>query len=262
MDRVGNLMVGLSKRLLTIAEHVPQGSKLADIGSDHALLPVYLAQKGIIVSAIAGELNAGPFAAALKQVMEAGLNSFIEVRQGDGLEVIASGEVDVITIAGMGGLLIVQILTQGIAKLDQVQRIILQPNVGEEVVRRWLVEQGWFLSEEYIIQEDGKTYEVLVADRSEQAVDRNQFLYQERQIAGKTINTARLLAMGPYLLTQADPIWIRKWQDELIKLQRILDQLAKSQQESSLHRQKLIQDEMLEIQEVLACSQKVNPSFK
>jgi tRNA (adenine22-N1)-methyltransferase len=255
-------MVGLSKRLLKIAEHVPQGSKLADIGSDHALLPVYLAQQGVIISGIAGELNAGPYSAALKQVEEAGLKSYIEVRLGDGLEVIASGEVDVITIAGMGGLLIVQILTEGIAKLDQVQRMVLQPNVGEEVVRRWLLEQGWFLNEEYIIQEDGKTYEVLVADRSEQAANLNQILYQERQLAGKMINTARLLAMGPYLLTQADPIWIQKWQDELIKLQRIVDQLTRSQQESSLQRQKLIQDEMLEIQEVLACSQKVKPSFK
>jgi tRNA (adenine22-N1)-methyltransferase len=255
-------MVGLSKRLLTIAEHVPQGSKLADIGSDHALLPVYLAQKGITVSAIAGELNAGPYAAALKQVAEAGLKSCIEVRKGDGLEVIASGEVDVITIAGMGGLLIVQILTQGIAKLDQVQRLILQPNVGEEVVRRWLMEQNWFLSEEYIIQEDGKTYEVLIADRSEQANDLNQILYQERQIAGKIINQERLIAMGPYLLTQSDPIWIQKWQDELFKLQRIVEQLTRSEQEASLQRQQQIQNEMLEIQEVIACSQKAKPSYK
>jgi tRNA (adenine22-N1)-methyltransferase len=255
-------MVVLSKRLLKIAEHVPEGSKLADIGSDHALLPVYLAQHGLIVSAIAGELNAGPFAAALKQVEEADLKICIEVRKGDGLEVIVSGEVDVITIAGMGGQLIVQILMQGIAKLDQVQRLVLQPNVGEEAVRRWLVEQGWFLSGEYIIHEDGKTYEVLIADRLKQTESMNQTLYQDRQIAGKTIKSARLLAMGPYLITQADPIWIRKWEDELIKLQRIVDQLTKSQQESSLHRQKLIQDEMLDIQEVLACSQKVKPSYK
>jgi tRNA (adenine22-N1)-methyltransferase len=255
-------MVVLSKRLLKIAEHVPQGSKLADIGSDHALLPVYLAQHGLIVSAIAGELNAGPYAAALKQVEEADLKRYIEVRHGDGLEVIASGEADVITIAGMGGLLIVQILMQSIAKLEHVQRLILQPNVGEEAVRRWLMEQGWFLSGENIIQEDGKTYEVLIADRVEHAAGLNQALYQERQIAGKSIKSERLLAMGPYLLAQADPIWVRKWEDELNKLQRIADQLTRSQQETSIYRQKLIQDEMLDIKEVLACSQKVKPSFK
>lgn len=255
-------MVGLSKRLLKIAEHVPHGSRLADIGSDHALLPVYLAQHGYIASAIAGELNGGPFAAALKQVQEAGLAHKIQVRQGDGLEVIGSGEVDAITIAGMGGLLIVQILTQGIAKLERVQRLILQPNVGEEVVRRWLKEQGWFLSAEYILHEDGKTYEVLIADRLEQAESLNQALYQERLLAGKTISTERLFAMGPYLLTEADPIWGQKWQDELTKLQHIVEQLSRSQQESSQQRKKLIQDEMIDIQEVLACLQKVKPSFK
>jgi tRNA (adenine22-N1)-methyltransferase len=255
-------MVALSKRLLKIAENVPPGSRLADIGSDHALLPVYLAQHGYIASAIAGELNGGPFTAAVKQVQEAGLKHKIEVRQGDGLEVISSGEVEVITIAGMGGLLIVQILTQGIAKLEKVQRLILQPNVGEEVVRRWLVEQGWFLSAEYILQEDGKIYEVLVADRLEQAASLNQALYQERLLAEKAISADRLFSMGPYLSTEADPIWAQKWQDELIKLQHIVEQLSRSQQESSLHRQKQIQVEMSDIQEVLACLQKVKPSFK
>jgi tRNA (adenine22-N1)-methyltransferase len=255
-------MVGLSKRLLLIAGHVPQGCRLADIGSDHALLPVFLAQHGYIASAIAGELNDGPFAAALKQVQEAGLSDKIKVCLGDGLDVLALGEVDVITIAGMGGLLIVQILMQGIAKLDQVQRLVLQPNVGEEAVRRWLKKHGWFLSAEYIIQEDGKTYEVLIADRVVKAESMNLALYQDRQIVDKTVKSDRLLAMGPYLITQADPIWIQKWVDELSKLQRIVDELAKSTQETSIQRRMLIQNEMLDIQEVLACSQKVKPSFK
>jgi tRNA (adenine22-N1)-methyltransferase len=257
MDRVGCLMIVLSKRLLKIAENVQQGSKLADIGSDHALLPVYLAQHQIVVSAIAGELNAGPFAAAAKQVEEAGLQHLIEVRQGDGLEVITSGEVEVITIAGMGGQLIVHILSQGITKLAQVQRLILQPNVGEETVRRWLVEQSWFLVNESILQEDGKTYVVMTADRSEQAVVLNQALYEERLIEGKTIDSERLLIMGPYLIAQADPVWLRKWEVELVNLQRIVEQLSLSQQEASLQRQQLIKNEMMEIQEVLACSQKV-----
>jgi tRNA (adenine22-N1)-methyltransferase len=252
-------MVVLSKRLMKIAENVTHGSKLGDIGSDHALLPVYLAQQKWIVSAIAGELNAGPFAAASKQVEEAELKHIIEVRQGDGLEVVNPGEVDVITIAGMGGQLIVQILSQGLAKLEQVQRLVLQPNVGEEAVRRWLVEQGWFLSNEVILQEDGKTYVVMTADRSNDAKSLNQALYQDRFIANKKIDSDRLLVMGPYLLTQADPIWIRKWEEELNKLQRIVEQLSQSHQETSIHRQRMITEEMVEIQEVLACSQKVKP---
>lgn len=255
-------MVGLSQRLLTIAQHVPFGSKLADIGSDHALLPVFLAQKGLIASAIAGELNTGPYTAALTQVAEANLGNDIDVRQGDGLEVISAGEVDVITIAGMGGLLIVQILTQGQSKLEHVRRLILQPNVGEAVVRDWLLEQGWFLSGEAIIQEDGKIYEVLIADRMEQAAEENRILYQSREMANKIINTERLLAMGPYLINLADPIWVHKWEEEIIKLKRIVEQLNRSDQTVSLARQARIKHEILEIQEVLACSLKVKPSFK
>jgi tRNA (adenine22-N1)-methyltransferase len=255
-------MIVLSKRLMKIAENVTKGARLADIGSDHALLPVFLAQQKWIVSAVAGELNAGPFAAASKQVEEAGLNHVIEVRQGDGLEVINGGEVDVITIAGMGGQLIVQILTQGLAKLDQVSRLVLQPNVGEDVVRRWLLEQGWFLSSEVIIEEDGKTYVVLTADRLREADRLNQVLYQERLIANKKVDSDRLIAMGPYLITEAGPIWVRKWEEEWHKMQRIVEQLSQSKQEASIHRQRLIVEEMAEIQEVLACSQKVKPSSK
>jgi len=140
--------------------------------------------------------------------------------------------------------------------------LILQPNVGEEVVRRWLVEQDWFLSAEYILQEDGKIYEVLVADRLEQAASLNQALYEERVLAEKTISPERLYAMGPYLSAEINPIWVLKWQDELSQLQHIVEQLSRSQQEASLNRQKLIQAEMIDIQEVLACLQKVKPSFK
>lgn len=255
-------MVGLSKRLLLIAEHVPQGSRLADIGSDHGLLPVYLAQNGIIVSAIAGELNRGPFTAAFKQVQATGMSSKIMVRQGNGLEVINTDEADVITIAGMGGLLIVQILTEGIAKLKGIKRLVLQPNVGEEAVRRWLLEQGWFLSAECILEEDGKIYEVLIADRIEQAESKNRLMYKERNVDHTIINLDLLLRMGPYMLEQADPIWIQKWEEEINKLQRIVDQLARSSQTISQHRRELIQTDILNLQEVLACSQKVKPSFK
>jgi tRNA (adenine22-N1)-methyltransferase len=103
---------------------------------------------------------------------------------------------------------------------------------------------------------------VLIADRLQQTASLNETLYQDRQIADKTIKAERLLAMGPYLLTQAHPIWIQKWEEELNKLHRIIEQLSQSQQEASLHRQKLIQEEMAAIQEVLVCSQKVKPSFK
>lgn len=103
-------MLRISKRLEMIAGGVPTGSRLADIGSDHALLPVYLAQKKQIVKAVAGEVNLGPFQAASRQVRDSVLDQVIDVRHGNGLEVVEVGEIDVITIAGMGGALIADIL--------------------------------------------------------------------------------------------------------------------------------------------------------
>ena len=94
----------LSNRLQQIHDQIPEGSRMADIGSDHALLPVAAIRSGKAVSAVAGEVNSGPYEAASKQVSDAGLEAQITVRRGDGLDVITAGEVDVITIAGWAAL--------------------------------------------------------------------------------------------------------------------------------------------------------------
>src|SRR5690554_2583760 len=122
------ISVKLSLRLSTIADLVQPGSRLADIGSDHALLPVFLVQQGIIESAIAGEINEGPFLAANKQVQQANLQHKISIRHGDGLSVLDNHEVDTIVIAGMGGSTMVSILQEGIHRLSSVKRLIMQPN--------------------------------------------------------------------------------------------------------------------------------------
>ncbi|MGG1516770.1 class I SAM-dependent methyltransferase [Paenibacillus oryzisoli] len=252
-------MVKLSKRLGMIADRVPAGVKLADIGSDHALLPTYLAQNGIITYGVAGEVNPGPFEAAKRQVLECGLSRTIHVRSGDGLAVIASGEVDVITIAGMGGSLIASILEAGKAKLEGVSLLILQPNVGEELVRRWLLGNGWSLTSEAILEEDGKIYEILTAAKvpvEEQAA--LETLYADRTLPeGVRVQKDRLLLMGPYLLEQAPDIWFVKWESELQKLAMIEAQLQLSSAEASALKAEQVRQEIRDIQEVLACLQKV-----
>lgn len=255
-------MVNISKRLELIASYIPKGSKLADIGSDHALLPVYTIQQGIALSAIAGEVNAGPYQAAVKQVADAGLTKHIEVRLGDGLSVLQEGEVDAVTIAGMGGGLISEILKRGSNLLSSVNVMVLQPNVGEEAVRRWLYSNGWLLADESILEEDGKIYEILYCEKSnsQSPILRVQSQYEEAVIHGMNVCPDLLFRMGPHLLREAAPAFQRKWQDELNKKMKIANQLAASQLPESLQRREAFIQEINQLREVLQCLPKDKPS--
>ncbi|MCZ8518733.1 MULTISPECIES: tRNA (adenine(22)-N(1))-methyltransferase [Paenibacillus] len=255
-------MIRLSQRLQTIAKEVPAGSRLADIGSDHALLPSFLAQQGIIAGGVAGEVNEGPRDAAARQVRSAGLSGRIDVRLGDGLAVLSPGEVDVVTIAGMGGVLIASILEEGKSKLEGVKRLILQPNVGEGAVRQWLLDEGWVLIREQILEEDGKRYEVLTAVRSDEADRTNEEVYKPQVLReGLTADRELLLKLGPYLLQEASPVWSAKWRDELQKLEMIVSRLGQSELEASKEKQAEIRREIEVMEEVLAaCTPKAKPS--
>lgn len=251
--------IKLSDRLRRLLEQVPEGSRLADIGSDHALLPVAAVKSGRVPSAIAGEVNPGPFEAARRGVAEAGLCRRIDVRMGDGLEVLAPGEADCITVAGMGGSLIAAILDRGqkLGKLDGVKTLVLQPNVGEDILRRWLLHNGWLLISEHILEEDGKTYEILAAvpEGDEAAVRTNEQLYQERVLGGGkvTLDQARLLQMGPWLLEAPNAVFLAKWQGEIAKLEGILTSLSRSELEAAEEKRSKIREQIKRIREVLEC---------
>ncbi|MEF2964710.1 class I SAM-dependent methyltransferase [Paenibacillus sp. M1] len=254
----------LSARLQLIADRIPPGCRLADIGSDHALLPVYAVRHGLASFAVAGEVNEGPLEAAKRQVAEAGEGGRVSVRKGDGLAVIEPGEVDCITIAGMGGALIVSILTAGAGKLEGVSRLVLQPNVGEDTVRRWLLENDWYLAEETIVEEDGKIYEILTADRTTDAPALNEQLYRERPLhdeAGEAVVLTKelLLMMGPWLTRQPAQTWFAKWEMELDKLEKIRRSVAASKQGAAREKEEQLKTVLGRLKEVLACLRKVKP---
>lgn len=252
----------LSKRLQFIMEQIPNGSTFADIGSDHAMLPVAAIHSGIALRAIAGEVNAGPRDAAAKQVASAGLNDMIAVRLGNGLEVISPGEVDVITIAGMGGGLIASILEQGIDKLVGIKKLILQPNVGEEIVRRWLLSHDWVLTSEHIMEEDRKVYEILTAVPENKGIDGllNDDVYKEYVLESGNglvkITKEISVRMGPWLLQEKNLIFTSKWLSEIEKLERIVASLATSTLSSAESKSEEIVQEIQQIKEVLSCSPK------
>ncbi|MCA0986071.1 tRNA (adenine(22)-N(1))-methyltransferase [Guptibacillus algicola] len=203
----------LSDRLKMVASFVPANSSVADIGSDHAYLPCYLMNKQRISYAIAGEVNEGPFQSAINQVNRSGFSDKISVRKGNGLQVIKPGEVDVITIAGMGGQLIRNILLEGIDKLDGVSRLILQPNVAAHLLRQSLSELNWELVDERILEEDKKIYEVLVFD-----VGNGSNPY--RSLSER--DQAKAILFGPKLASEKNEAFIKKWKHELEKRVRIL----------------------------------------
>lgn len=244
------MMIEISRRLQAIAGLVTIGNRVADIGSDHGFLPVYLIQRGISPQCIAGEVNKGPWESAFKQVQRVGLSNQIEVRLGDGLAVIEPGEVDTICIAGMGGSLISKILTDGKEKLMGVSELVLQPNVGEQVVRSWLQKENWELVDEQIIEEDGIIYEIL------RAIPGNG----KKPYEGKERKEEELLQLGPCLWENASPLLMKKWESELIKQQNILRQLEKSNSPDIENRKQEFNQRIAWIKEVLGCLQARNES--
>lgn len=228
----------LSKRLETVASFIPKGATLADIGSDHAYLPCYAYLHGYITKAVAGEVADGPLRSAKLQVERTGLQDVISVRKGDGLEVIQPGEVDCITIAGMGGTLIVNILEAGKDKLSGVKRLILQPNVGAHIVRKWLIDHQWELMAECILEEEGKIYEVLVAEKGD---GKRPYRNMEAE-----------LLLGPFLLKEKNDAFLKKWNNELAHWKRIVRQLdEKAETESAISKKQELEKKIKLVEEAL-----------
>ena len=198
----------LSKRLETVASFVPTGAVIADIGSDHAYLPCYLINNKIAKKAIAGEVVKGPFETAVSQVRHEGLIHKISVRLADGLDAIdESDKVDTITIAGMGGPLIVSILDKKPTALKNVTRLIVQPNIHAKVIREWALRNNWALLDEVILEEDEKIYEVLVLQRGEMKLSEVEIL------------------LGKHLLIEKSEVFLKKWQKEIENWERVIESL-------------------------------------
>lgn len=153
----------IRKRLMAIAELVPPCAKLADIGTDHAYLPAYLIQSGKVLTAIAGEVNEGPYRSACAMIERLGLTKQVTVRFGDGLAVLSPGEADTVIIAGMGGATMVGILSARPEVVACLTQIILQPMAASSAVRRWLTTHMWYIDDEVLVDDEGKLYEVISA---------------------------------------------------------------------------------------------------
>lgn len=201
-------------RLERVAAQVPAGARLADIGSDHGYLPVALMRRGAIAAAVAGEVALTPFRAAERTVRDSGLDQRISVRLANGLAAIEPGdEITAISLCGMGGETIRDILDSGKAHLSGEERLILQPNGGEQPLRLWLMDNGYRILCEELLRENRFDYEIIVAERT-----------------GPVRYSAEELYFGPLQMQARSQAFLAKWQRILREKQRTLSQFARARQ--------------------------------
>lgn len=151
----------LKGRLALIASFVPGCTLVCDVGTDHAYIPVFLVKEGICNKALALDINKGPLLAANENIKQYGLQDKIETRLGNGLEPLKKEEADVIVIAGMGGILISEILEASFDKAKAANELILQPMNAIEILRQWLFENGFEILDEELTNEEAKIYNVM-----------------------------------------------------------------------------------------------------
>ena len=198
----------LSNRLDLVASFVPAGARLLDVGSDHAYLPIALLQEGKI-------------------------EDKIEVRLANGLAAFEPADgISCITIAGMGGRLIADILAAGLEKLANVSRLVLQPNNREDELRAWLVDHDFHIVDEAILEENEKFYEILVVEHGSQEL------------------TAKELRFGPHLMREQAPAFVQKWSKEVEKLAFALEQVPVENQSARAS----LEERIAHIKEVLHVS--------
>lgn len=155
----------IDARIKAVLSFVNAGSRVADIGADHGYLSIELIKSGLASKVIATEKNLHPFEALSKNISDSGA-CFIEVRLGDGLQVIKAGEVDTICIAGMGGALITKIFDDAPEVVSSARQLILQPMNASDKVREWLAANAWTIADEDLAESAGIIYEIICAARN------------------------------------------------------------------------------------------------
>lgn len=151
----------LSARLEKIVDLVGKDVRLADIGTDHGYIPIELLKSEKINYAILSDINKGPLENARKEIERQGLVNKTDLRLGSGLEVLDTNEVDQVIIAGMGGILISDLIEKKLDLCKKLDKMILQPMQAQEDLREYLNMRGFYIIEEHLVKEDFRLYEIM-----------------------------------------------------------------------------------------------------
>lgn len=223
----------LSKRLQTIADFVKKGAVVADIGTDHAHIPIYLIKNNIISKAYACDINAGPLEKAKENINYYGVKN-IELRLSNGLEKLKTDEADTFIIAGMGGELITDILERGRRFFESKRKFILSPHTKIDEVRKYLLSNGFEITKEDMCIDEGKFYTVMEAKYTE-----NKEMYSEAEFL-----------YGKYLIENKHPVLLRFLKKEEAKYISILSNIGLNEERKTelRHRLDIIKETINEMQ--------------
>lgn len=225
----------LSKRLQAVADLVEPGFRVADVGTDHGYIPIYLVETGKNPSAIAMDINKGPLKKAEENIALHGLEDYIVTRLSDGVHKLQAGEADCIIIAGMGGGLVMKIMQAAGTIENDVTEWILQPQSELWKVRQYLIESGYRVVQEDMVLDEGKFYPMMKVKKEQS----EEYSFTE-------------LCYGKLLLQQKHPVLKQFLEKELKIKTEILEKLDAVNSESSTGRKEEIKKEIEIIKDALS----------
>lgn len=203
-------MIRLSPRLKEITNYVDNHSNIVDIGCDHGLLDIYLAQTKTNVQIIASDINQNALANAIKNIKKYHVEDKVTPVLSNGLEKIDTRKIDTIIISGMGSHTIVGILYNSLKKIKKINKIIIQSNNDLDFLRYKLTKIGYYIEKEKLVKDIGIIYTIIVFKR------------------GIRFYSKRMLYLGPLLLKENDPLFQEKCQKELVKMEKFYPMIPKT----------------------------------
>lgn len=222
----------ISNRLRCIGDLV-ESTRMADIGTDHGYVPLWLYHKGCLQKGIACDIHNGPLERAAENILQAGAENVIETRLGDGLSPLRPGEVDGVVIAGMGGMLMIAILDQGKAVVEKLNELVISPHLDVPAVRRYLHTIGFLIQQEHMLQEDGKYYTVMRAVPGAQSYE-----------------TDEEYEYGKILLDRKDTVLKEYLEKERKRMENICEKLKKEETAQAKERLFTMEKALNKLQEV------------
>lgn len=200
----------LKGRIKFIADMIPECSIVSDIGTDHAYIPIYMVKHGRCERAIASDIGKGPVEVANRSISKHGVQDRVETRLGSGLKPIHEEEMDVCVIAGMGGLLISEILKEDVNKAKKARTLIIQPMNCIELVREWLYGNGFEISDEGLIAEGDRIYNVIASNWTGKVQSKDRVYYY----------------IGEKLIEKKDPLLKRYIEKKIGVIDKIINEMS------------------------------------